>query len=93
MDPAQIILVAVISILAILLVILGVQVFLILKELRKTVSKANKVLDSTSVIAQSVSSPIASLSSIAEGIKTGTAFMNIVKKFVSKKEEGKKNNE
>ena len=91
MDSAQIILIAVIILLAVLLFALGIQVFFILKEFKKTVSKANKVLDNTNVITQSVSSPISSLSSIATGIKTGATFINLFKKIlISDKSEKKK---
>lgn len=92
MDIAQIALVIVIIILTILLLALGVQVFFILREFRKTVFKANKVLDNTNVITESVSAPISSLSGIAAGIKTGASFINLFKKIISKDEDsGKKN--
>lgn len=92
MDIAQIALLIVIIILAILLVALGVQVFFILREFRKTVSKANKVLDNTNVITESVSAPISSLSSLATGIKAGASFIGLFKKIISKDEDsGKKN--
>ena len=92
MDSAQIILIIVIILLTVLLAVLGIQVFFILREFRKTVSKANKVLDNTNVITQSVSAPISSLSSIATGIKTGATFINLFKKILSsdKDEKGKK---
>lgn len=83
MDPTQIILIIAIVLLTSLLVALGVQVFFILKDLRKTVSKANKVLDNTQTITQSVSSPISSLSSIAAGIKTGASVISLFKKIIS----------
>lgn len=70
-DPAQLILLLVILILSILLVVLGVQVFLILKDLRATITKANKVLDDAGQITQSVSQPVSSLASILMGVKTG----------------------
>lgn len=92
MDAAQIVLFIVIVILAVLLLALGIQVFFILREFRKTVLKANKVLDNTEVITQSVSAPISSLSAIASGIKTGMSFINVFKKIISKDDEsGKKN--
>ncbi len=92
MDAAQIALFIVIIILTILLLALGVQVFFILKEFRKTVLKANKVLDNTNVITQSVSSPLSSLSGIAAGIKTGASFINLFKRIILKDEDsGKKN--
>lgn len=92
MDIAQIALFTVIVVLTILLLVLGIQVFIILREFRKTVSKANKVLDNTSVITQSVSSPLSSLSGIAAGIKTITPFLNIFKKIIlGDGDSGKKN--
>lgn len=79
-DPAQIILFIVIGILAVVLLALGVQVFFILRELRQTVSKANKVLDDTGAITESVSRPLSSLSSLAMGIKAGSSIMNFFKR-------------
>ena len=92
MDIAQIALLVVIIVLAILLVALGVQVFFILREFRKTVFKANKVLDNTSVITESVSSPLSSMSSFVSGIKTVAPLLGFFKKIISKDEDsGKKN--
>lgn len=93
MDAAQIILVVVIVLLALLLLALGVQVFFILRELKKTVSKANKVLDNTETITQSVSTPISSLSSIATGIKTGATFINLIKKIILNEKDSDKKKE
>ena len=90
MDSAQIILFIVIILLAILLLALGIQVFFILREFRKTVFKANRVLDNTNVITQSVSFPISSLSSIATGIKTGASFIHLFKKILNDKDEKSK---
>ena len=84
-DPAQIALLLVIVILSILLIILGIQVFFILRDFRKTISKANKVLDDTSQITESVSGPISSLSTLAMGLKTGASLA----KFLRKKTEEK----
>lgn len=87
MDPAQILLIIVISVLCILFIALGVQVFFILREFRKTVMKANKVLDDTGVITQSVSGPISNLSMLASGVKAG-AFIASLLKGKSKKNKG-----
>ena len=77
-DPAQTALFLVIIVLTILLLILGIQVFFILKEFRKTLAKANKVLDDTGLITESVSVPISNLSSVVTGIKAGTVLANIL---------------
>ena len=77
-DPAQTALFIVIIVLTVLLVVLGVQVFFILRELRKTIDKANKVLDDTGLITESVSKPIASFSTLAMGLKTGATIAKIL---------------
>ncbi len=89
-DPAQLALFLVILILTVLLVILGAQVFFILRELRKTIDKVNKVLDDTSVITESVSKPISSFSTLAMGLKTGATIAKIFQgtsKHHNKKDE------
>jgi len=85
-DPAQFIIFAVIIILTLLLVVLGIQVYFILKDLRKTLEKANRVLDNTNEITESVSAPISSLSSLLMGLKAGGVVANVLKK-ISKEEE------
>ena len=84
-DPAQTALFLVIIVLTILLLVLGVQVFFILRGLRQTIDKANKVLDDTGVITESVSGPISSLSSLATGIKTGSAIAQLLRGRKAKK--------
>ncbi len=79
-DTAQTALLLVVLILTLLLLGLGVQVFFILRELRQTVSKANKVLDDTGLITESVSGPITSLSNLAAGFRVGSALARIISK-------------
>ncbi len=86
-DPAQLVLFLVILILTVLLVVLGIQVFFILRELRKTIDKVNKVLDDTSLITESVSKPLSSLSTLAMGLKTGATIAKI---FQGSKKHDKK---
>jgi hypothetical protein len=88
-DPAQIIIILVILALTLLLLVLGVQVFIILKELRKTIEKANKVLDNTENITGSVSAPISSLSSVLMGLKAGGAVAKLLKKVTEDEKDGK----
>lgn len=86
-DTAQAVLLLVVVVLTILLLVLGIQIFFILRELRETVSKANKVLDNTGTITESVSGPISSLSNLASGIKTGVSIAKFIKgkkKFIKK---------
>jgi hypothetical protein len=94
MDIAQTVLISVIIILAILLLVVGVQVFFILREFRKTVDKANKVLDNTNSITESVSTPLSSLANLAGCVKSGSSVVSFIKKLIGKdkeKEEKEKN--
>jgi len=84
-DTVQAVLLFVIVLLTVLLTVLGVQVFFILKELRRTLSKANKVLDNTEMITESVSEPLSFLSAFIAGTKSISAISRILKP--TKKEE------
>lgn len=86
MDAAQILLIVVISILSLLLVVLGVQVFFILREIKNTLSRANKVLEDTSFITKNLSGSISSFTNLASGLKIGTVIATILK-FAGKREE------
>lgn len=79
MDPAQTVLFLVITVLTLLLLVLGIQVFFILRELRQTITKTNKVLDDAGEITESVSAPISNLSGIAMGLKTGVKIASLFK--------------
>ena len=85
MDPAQIVLFLVIIVLTILLLALGVQVFFILKELRQTIAKTNKVLDEVGQITESVSTPLSNISTLITGLKTGASLASIFKRNTKKR--------
>ena len=88
-DPAQILLFIIILILTTLLIVLGIQVFFILRDLRKTIAKANKVLDDTGQITESVAGPVTSVSNAIMGIKTGATFANLLRKATEGEREEK----
>ncbi|MFH1832698.1 MAG: hypothetical protein ABH816_00835 [Candidatus Levyibacteriota bacterium] len=90
-DTAQAVLIIVLIVLTVLLFILGIQVFFILRELRQTVSKANKVLEDTGTITESVSGPISKISLLASGLKAGSIFASIFNKKLKKHREGNRN--
>lgn len=87
MDTAQILLIGVIVALSLLFIILGIQVFLILREFQKTVRKANKVLDDTSVITESISGPVSNISMLASGVKAGAFIASLLKNKTKKSRE------
>ena len=85
-DSAQLLLIAVVTALTTLLVIVGIQVIYILRELRQTVNKLNKILDDAGVVSESVAKPIAGISGFLTGIKSG---VNLIKLLEEKKEGGR----
>lgn len=73
-DATQILLMLIILVLTTMLTVIGVQVFFILREFRVTLQKANKVLDDTGVISESVSQPVsmrATIGRIHRFLKSG----------------------
>jgi hypothetical protein len=78
MDTAQILLVVVVSVLTVILSLVGFEVFLILKEFKKTVSKTNKILDDTGLISESVAKPIAGLSGFLTGLKDSANLVKLL---------------
>lgn len=89
LDPVQLILLSVIIILTVLFVILGIQVFLILTEVRKTVAKTNGILEKADSITEYVKSPLSAISSLSLGIKA-TSLLGIAKyirNFLNQKDD------
>lgn len=77
-DSVQLILLIVIVVLTVLLVVLGIQVFFILRDLRQTISKTNKVLDNADAITENIEGPLEMISSLAMGVK-GSSVITVVK--------------
>lgn len=78
-DTIQLVLLLVIVILAVFLLVLGVQVFFILKDFRRTIWKFNRVLDNTELITTNISKPISNLSSLASGFRGGGSLLTALK--------------
>lgn len=69
METTQILLFAVITVLTLLLVGVGVQVFFILRNLQKTLNKVNKILEDANLLTTSVTRPISGMVNFVEGLK------------------------
>jgi hypothetical protein len=90
-DTTQILLIAVVTVLTAILAIIGVQVFFILKEIKRTIEKMNKMLDDMGLISESVARPIASLSNSFTGVSGVAGLLGWLgkrKKKSKKTEEG-----
>jgi len=79
MDPVQLTIIGVSIALTIILLIIGIQVALILKEVRQSVIKTNKMLDDSGKITETVSTGVTNMSGFINGIKTGVSFITSLK--------------
>ena len=80
MDPIQLTIIGVSVTLTILLVVLGIQVFYILKEIRFSVQKTNKMLDDAGKVSGTVSEGVTSMSGFMNGIKSGLQMITALQK-------------
>lgn len=84
-DATQALLAFVILAVTAMLTVICVQVYFILREFRNTLKKANKVLDDTGIISESVSKPVSMFSAMITGLRGGTKLMQVLTK-----QEGRK---
>ncbi len=78
MDPIQLTIVIVSVTLTILLVVLGIQVYFILKEIRFSVQKTNKMLDDAGKVSGTVSDGVTSMSGFMNGIRSGLQMITAI---------------
>jgi hypothetical protein len=85
LDVIQILVAFVIVLLTIILFIIGLQVFKILKELRITFKKVNKILDDAGRITESIAEPIEEASDFLMGLKKGVEFFETISSFFKRR--------
>ena len=71
MDTTQLTIILISIALTILIIILGVQMWFILKEVRGSIHKVNKMLDDAGRVSGAVSEGIVGMSGFMNGLKTG----------------------
>lgn len=80
MDPIQLVIIVISLALTILIVVLGIQVFFILKEIRRSMQKMNKILDDFGKVTGSVGEGAQNLSGLVSGIKAGMGVFSSLRK-------------
>jgi len=85
MDATQAILLSAIVVLAIFIIAVGTQAFLTLKDLRKTLKKANKLMDDAENIVSQVKKPIEAAGNVFTAVTAGAGIAHIIKRFTSDK--------
>lgn len=87
MDLLQIALIFLILLLSIFLAITGVQVFFILRDLKKALDKFNAILQTGENIASDVEKPVAAASSLVTGagVQAVSGAVNALRKIIKPK--------
>lgn len=76
MDPIVIILTVVLCIFAIVLVVAGIQVILVLQEVKQTLKKVNILTETIQKATNQVITPLAGLGGTIDGLKSGLKVAN-----------------
>jgi Zn-dependent protease len=87
MDATQLTIIIISFALAILLIVLGIQVWYILKEMRLSLQKMNKMLDDAGRVSGAVSDGVIGMSGFVSGLKTG---ISAITSLLHKKEDEEK---
>ena len=80
MDTTQIVLLSVIIVLTIFLVVIGFQVFFVLKDLRKTLFRLNRLFDNADDLVGQVKKPIESAGNIFTAMTAGVGIAPLLKR-------------
>ncbi len=92
-DLYQALIIFVVTILTALTVVVGIQVFFILREFREMLGRMTKILDDFETISSSVSEPIASFSEMISGANGVFSFFNWIMGKRKRKEDEIKEDE
>ncbi len=76
MDPTQLVIVFVSFILTTLFVFLSIQVWYILKEIRYSFQKVNKMLDDAGKVSGTVSESVTGMAGLVSGLKAGLSIFS-----------------
>lgn len=79
MDPIQLTIIGVSFTLTVILVVIGIQISLLLKEFRMSVQKSNKMLDDAGKITGTVSEGVVNMSGFMDGIRAGIKMITSLK--------------
>ena len=78
-ESLQLILIIMLIVVIVFFIILGVQIFFLIQDARRTIKKANRVLDDTTDIAESIAEPLSAISGVVGTLGTGAILTNVLK--------------
>lgn len=80
MDLVQVVIIAIASILTLIVIFMSVQVWYILKEMRMSLRKINKMLDDMGKVTNTVGETATSVSGLLSGFKSGLSIFSGLRK-------------
>jgi len=87
MELTQSVLLAVVIVLTIFLVVLGFQVFYVLRDFRKTLRRLNRLFDDADSLVSEVKKPIEKAGTIIGGLTTGATIAHLLSRGDKKGEK------
>lgn len=81
MDITQAVILSVIVVLAIFLVVIGIQVFFTLKDLRKSLKKANRLMEDADNIVSQIKKPVETAGNMLTALTAGAGIAHFIKKI------------
>ncbi len=89
MPLPQIVSLVAIIVLSTVATVIGVQIILLLKEIKHTLSKLNGVIDTTETAMKSFATPVSNILGLVEGLKQSTKIIEIFSNFLNRHSEPK----
>jgi hypothetical protein len=87
MDPFLIFLTVVITLLSVVIIVAGIQVILILRNINKTLNKANAALESAQFFFHNITHPLNDVKALGNGVKTGLYVAEHIAKWLKDRSE------
>lgn len=79
MEPIQLTIIVISVVLTTLFVFLGIAVWHILKEMKQSLQKVNKMLDDAGKVTGTVSEGVSGMAGLVEGLKTGLSVFSAIR--------------
>lgn len=86
-DSTQILLIVVVTTLTVLLTIIGVQIFLILVEVRNILKKTDSMMSDAARVTHAVVEPVEGATSFLTGLSSGVGVVRNIKKIFAADED------
>lgn len=86
-DPTQILLISAITVMTVLLTILGIQLLFVLKDLRRLLTKTNKIIDQLEKVGVSFGQGYSEIVGFFSGLKHLLSVLDLLAKKKKKKNE------